>query len=151
LAARVHHLARLADQLLRPPAEHLGELRVAQEEAAVARERDADRQVGEQRLVLELGIARAPGVARRRLRELGRARARSDAAGVVHRGCVLVASTAKSSEKPRSRATAFARCSALKLWSTSISIFSYSARQILLAAVSAGSRPWSQLWTKPGR
>src|SRR5262249_10305194 len=147
LVARVDDFARLADQLLRPPAEHLGELRVAEEKAAVARERDADRQVGEQRLVLELGIACAPRIARGRLRELRRARARSDAAGVVHRLCALVASAAKSSEKPRRRATALARCSALKDRSMSISIFSYSARQILLAAVSAGSRPCSQLST----
>ena len=33
----------MADQLVRSPAEHLGELRVAQEELAVAREGDAYR------------------------------------------------------------------------------------------------------------
>jgi hypothetical protein len=45
-----------------PVAEHLGELGIAQEEAPLAREGDAERKVGEQRLVFELRIARAPGV-----------------------------------------------------------------------------------------
>jgi hypothetical protein len=80
LARGIDDLAGLADQLLGPPAEQLGELRIAQEELAVAREGDADPGVGEHRLVLELREARAPGVARRRLLE-GDLRRRA----VVHR------------------------------------------------------------------
>ena len=48
------------------PAEHLGEFRIAERELAVAREGDADRGVGEDRLVLELRVARPAGIARGR-------------------------------------------------------------------------------------
>ena len=71
VAAGVHCLSGLADQLVGRIAEHFGEALVAQEEAPVAREGDADRDVGEQRLVFELGVARAAGVARRRRFEDG--------------------------------------------------------------------------------
>src|SRR5690606_21408388 len=76
----IKHLARLADQLVGAPSEHLGEARIAQEEAALAREGDADGKIGEQRLVLELRVARAPGVARRRLLDLQATRGQ----GLVH-------------------------------------------------------------------
>ena len=66
LGARIYDLARLADQLFGGVAEHFREARIAQEEVPVARERDADEGVGKQRLVLELRVAGAAGVARRR-------------------------------------------------------------------------------------
>ena len=74
LAARIDDLARLADELVRAIAEHLGELRIGEKEAPLARERDADRSVGEQRLVLELRVARTPRV--RGCRALGPQRRR---------------------------------------------------------------------------
>jgi hypothetical protein len=84
VAARVDHLAELADQLLGPVAEHRREARVAQEEAAVAGKGDADRGIGEQRLVFELRVARLAGVARphRLQRGLDAAQRR----GIVHEG-----------------------------------------------------------------
>jgi hypothetical protein len=63
----VDHLARLADQLVGRVAEHGGELRVAQEEAPLARKGDAERRVGEDRLELGLRVAGAPRVAGWRL------------------------------------------------------------------------------------
>ena len=83
LAAGVHHLAGLADQLVRPPAEHLGEPLVAQKDAPLASEGDADGDVGEQRLVFELRMPGAPGIALPRRLERGLDAARG---GVVHRG-----------------------------------------------------------------
>src|SRR6185369_17817094 len=115
------HLARLPDQLVGAPAEHLGKARVAQEELALAREGDAHRQVGEQGLVLELRVARAPRVARRLLLD---ERALRDAR-VVHRALASPRSrpaaerTVKSSANPRNRATKRARCSASSVRSRS--------------------------------
>src|SRR5207302_850097 len=83
LAAGVHHLAGLADQLVRAPAEHLGEPRVAEKHAPLAGEGDADRGVGEQRLVFKLRIPGAPGIALPRRLERGLDAAQG---GVVHRG-----------------------------------------------------------------
>ena len=86
LAVRIDDVAGLADQLLEPVAEHLGELGIAEEEAPLARERDAERKIAEQRLVLELGVPRAARIADR-LDE------RRCGLRVVHRG----ASASKSS------------------------------------------------------
>jgi len=75
----------MADELVGLVAEHRGEAGVAQEEAALARERDADREIGEQRVVLELGVARAAGVAsRRRLGTLGTVGGAAQRGGLGH-------------------------------------------------------------------
>jgi hypothetical protein len=92
-AARVDHVARHADQLFRRVAEHVGELRVAQEEAALAREGDAERQVAEQRLVFELGVARAAGVGGARVGGVRRFRDEAQRFRIVH----CAASLSKSS------------------------------------------------------
>ena len=83
LARGIDHLALLADQLLRLPAEHLGELRVAQRELALPGEGDADGGIGEDRLVLELRVARAARVVGSRLFH---ARPRGDRSRLVHSG-----------------------------------------------------------------
>ena len=93
LGRGVDHAAFLADQLVRRVAEHLGELRVAEEEAPLAGEGDAERGVGEDRLELGLRVARAPGVARRRLLQGERAASRDGR--IVH--WARPARTAKSS------------------------------------------------------
>ena len=90
---RVNDLAGLADQLVRSPAEHLGELRVAQEELAVAREGDAYRGIGQHGLVLEQGVAGAPGIAAVQVQPhagrafVGRTRCRARRGGV--RGAIV--------------------------------------------------------------
>ena len=107
------NLAGLADQLLGLPAEHLGEPGVAEREAAVAREGDADRDVGEDRLVLELRVARPPGVARARaLRAHARRRVEAGNRIAVERAALVHgwASAAKFAANSRMRAAARRRC-----------------------------------------
>jgi hypothetical protein len=66
LGAGINDFPGLPDELAGAVAEHLGEARVAQEEAPLAREGDAERKVGKERVVFELGVAGAAGIARRR-------------------------------------------------------------------------------------
>ena len=147
LAARVDDFARHADQLVGAVAEHLGELRIAQEKAPLAREGDAEREVGEQRLVLELGVARAPGVG-----------TPASARAAACRSCAAASGRSSRRPAPRSlrRSGAGCRARGARCSGAERAVDVQEQREVLLAPRLAaprrrpGSRPRSQLASSSG-